>query len=55
MKKKEKGKKKDLLRSLPRGHAWGQGRATQVHGDKRTKRRRSRGDALRAALREEDV
>lgn len=55
MKMKKGKKKKELLRSLPRGHAWGQGRATQVHGDKRTKRRRSRGDALRATLREEDV
>lgn len=45
-------KKKTLLSALPRGHAWGQGRATQVHGDRRTKRGRSRGDARRRALRE---
>lgn len=47
-----KRKKKSLLSALPRGHAWGQGRATQVHGDRRTKRSRSRGDARRKALRE---
>lgn len=45
---------KNLLQSLPRGHEWGQGRATQVHGDKRTKRQRTRGDADRAAIRREE-
>lgn len=45
-------KRKGLLASLPRGHEWGQGRPTLVHGDRRTKRARSRGDQRRKALRE---
>lgn len=49
-----KKKNKSPLQSLPRGHEWGQGRATQVHGDKRTKRQRTRGDADRAAIRREE-
>lgn len=47
-------RKKPILRTLPRGHEWGQGRATQVHGDRRTKRERTRGDANRAAIRREE-
>lgn len=49
-----KKKHKSLLQSLPRGHEWGRGRATQVHGDRRTKGERTRGDANRAAIRREE-
>ncbi|MFA5626063.1 MAG: hypothetical protein WC965_01000 [Thiohalomonadaceae bacterium] len=38
-----------------RGHEFGAGRGTVVQRDKRTKRRRTRKDALRKALREFDT
>lgn len=50
---KKKQKKKSPLSSLPRGPEWGRGRPTQVHADRRTRRRRSRGDQRRRALEEE--
>lgn len=46
-------RKKPILRTLPRGHEWGQGRPTVVHGDRRNKRKRTRGDARRAAIERE--
>ncbi|WP_268766464.1 MULTISPECIES: hypothetical protein [Meiothermus] len=36
-----------------RGHAWGMGRSTQTHGDKRQKRMKTRGARRREALRDE--
>jgi hypothetical protein len=53
MKRKKQKSEKSVLQSLPRGHEWGRGRPTVVHGDRRTKRQRTRGDAKRAALKRE--
>lgn len=46
-------KKKSPLKSLPRGHEWGLGRSTEIHQDRRSKRKRTRKAANEAAIREQ--
>jgi hypothetical protein len=49
--KKYKNKKRLIF---SRGHAWGQGRPTQTHSDRRTKRLKTRKNKLIKSLEEQE-